>query len=288
MLLALINFVLILSLMGESSAETQNSTGWDSSAGTLALYHSENAYCSPDSYLTRSYSGKLSGFVPTYHIYDKSTDTQGYIGYTSGQSTIYVVFRGSSSIPNWISNIDLITVKYPPCANCYVHQGFYLAEQKIINATISQVKSLKSKFPSYKVLVAGHSLGGALATLAAVDLFVAGISPVRMFNFGSPRVGDNTFAAWVSSTVPDHSRVTHCKDEVPHLPSSGTVQHFTHINGEYFQADKTNIALTTCTGYEDPKCSYQYNAITSGSIDDHLHYLGITMGAEGCAPPFPN
>lgn len=263
------------------STEGYGSFDWTS--GTYALWHSANAYCSPETYLTRSNKGYLSGFVATYHIYDKSSDTQGYVGYTTSQKTIYVVFRGSETLDNWVTNIDMITVKYSLCENCWVHQGFYSAEQKVVAGIISQVKTLKSKFPSYKVLVTGHSLGAALATLAAADLKAKSIDSVQLFNYGSPRTGDTTFAAWFSSYIPIHSRVTHYKDEVPHLPTSDTLRHYTHINGEYFQADRYNTALTECTGYEDPKCSYQYNAITSGSFDDHLNYLGVALGANGCS-----
>jgi hypothetical protein len=124
-----------------------------------ALYHSENTYCDPASYLTRTYKGVLAGFVPTYKIYDKAHDTNGYIGYTASQNTIYVAFRGSESIRNWADNIDAVTVSYPLCSGCEVHKGFYDAEQGSIANVISQVKELKSKFPSYSVVVTGHSLG---------------------------------------------------------------------------------------------------------------------------------
>lgn len=76
--------------------------------------------------------------------------------------------------------------------------------------------------------------------------------------------------------------MTHFKDEVPHLPISGTFRHFVHMSGEYFQADRNDVALVQCTGFEDPHCSYQYNVFTSGSVDDHMHYLGVTLGSDGC------
>lgn len=97
--------------------------------------------------------------MPVYHIFDKPSDTQGYVGYNSNQSTIYVVFRGSVSLENWMSDLDSITTKYPPCSNCHVHKGFFDTEQKIINETISQVAQLKTQFPLFDILVTGHSLG---------------------------------------------------------------------------------------------------------------------------------
>jgi len=251
-------------------------SAYDWTYGNLTLWHSEAAYCDPDTYLTRTFKGVLEGFVATYAISDIVHDTHGYIGYHTGQKAIYVSFRGSESVRNWLDNLDVTLTTYSKCSKCEVHQGFYEAEQASIKDIVNQVKSLKSKYPSYTVIVTGHSLGGALATLTAIDLLSNGLSPVRMFNYGSPRVGNEEFAAYASSVLSDHSRVTHHKDMVVHCPVS---VRFTHINAEYYQPDDS-ITLWTCSGYEDPNCSYQWSKT---NIDDHLLYLGVVMGLDGCS-----
>jgi hypothetical protein len=262
-------------LSAATLVSSASAASFDWNFGTLSLWHSENSYCDPDSYLTRPYTGVLEGFVPTYAINDPPHDTHGVIGYTTSQSTIYVSFRGSESIQNWLDNLDVKTVTYPACSKCEVHEGFYKAEQSCFSSVLSEVKSLKQKFPSYSVIVTGHSLGAALATLTAYDLQQNGVSGVRMFNFGSPRVGNDEFAAWGSSYISDFSRVTHHKDMVVHSPMH---ERFTHISHEWYQPGDT-VDVTACSGYEDPKCSYQWH-ITS--IDDHLMYLGLEMGEGGC------
>jgi hypothetical protein len=139
------------------------------------------------------------------------------------------------------------------------------------------VQTLKNSNPTYSIIVTGHSLGAALATLTAVDLQNAGLSPIRLFNFGSPRVGDTDFSNYVSSTLKDHSRVTHHKDMVPHSPMH---ERFTHIDGEWYEPDdSTTVTLDKCTGAEDPDCSYQWSLT---SIDDHLWYMNVVMGGSGC------
>ena len=250
---------------------------FDLSMATTALWHSENAYCSPDTYLTRPNKGALAGFVPVYTVNDPAHDTQGYIGYTASQSTIYVSFRGSQSTKNWISNLDAVLTDYPLCANCKVHKGFYTAEQNSIAQIISQVKTLKQQFPSYQIVVTGHSLGAALATLTAIDIQAA-VGPVRLFNFGSPRIGDPAFSVWASGYLADHNRITHHKDMVVHTPTGARLQ---HISGEWYEPDNavSPVAVSPCSGYEDPKCSYQWYM---GNIDDHLWYMGVTLGADGC------
>jgi hypothetical protein len=275
--MAFISSVISLGLIGAASAASINMD-----SATLALWHSENAYCSPDTYLTRpNKAATLDGFVPTYHIDDPLHDTEGYIGYNSKQSRIFVSFRGSESIQNWLSDLDMVLTPYESygCSGCNVHKGFYTAEQKSLAGILSEVKSLKEQFPSYSVMVTGHSLGAALATLTAIDVQGSGIGPVSLYNFGSPRVGDVAFSEWASSYITDANRVTHHKDMVVHTPPHGNYQ---HISGEWYEPDNSAspINIDACSGYEDPSCSYQW---TITSIDDHLWYLNVTMGTGGCS-----
>ena len=69
-----------------------------------------------------------------------------------------------------------------------------------------------------------------MATLTAIDLKESGISPIRMFNFGSPRVGNTAFAEWASTYLTDRNRITHYKDMVPHVPMH---ERFTHISSKF-------------------------------------------------------
>lgn len=186
-------------------------------------------------------------------------------------NSIYVVYRGSTSIADWANNLDWMSIRYDKCSDCQVHKGFYLAEQSVIKDVISHVQALKAKYPSYTVVVTGHSLGAALATLTAMDFLSSNISPLRLFNFGSPRVGNTAFADYASAKIGDRNRNTHHKDMVVHVPMH---ERFTHISGEWYEDD---AGLHACSGEEDPNCSYQWH-ITS--IDDHMHYLGLYMGCD--------
>lgn len=245
--------------------------GFDWLHGNLTLYHSESAYCDPDSYMSRTYKPPLDGFIPTYAISDLSYDTHGYIGYQPNNKAITVVYRGSESFQNWLSDLDAVLTRYPLCDNCEVHKGFYGAEQVVVPNVISEVWRLQKKYPEYNVYVTGHSLGAAIATLTAADLSHMGVKNVKLFNYGSPRVGNTAFADFYPSIVDSVSRVTHHKDIVPHVPMH---ERFTHIAGEYYEADDS-LNVVECQGEEDKKCSYQWH-ITS--ISDHLYYLGLNMG----------
>lgn len=57
-----------------------------------------------------------------------------------------------------------------------------------------------------KVIVTGHSLGGALATLAAYDLELHASVPahkLECYTFGAPRVGNYPFAYDYDQRVPN-------------------------------------------------------------------------------------
>ena len=188
-----------------------------------ALWLSAAAYCDRETYTTRTFTGPTTGFVVTKVIYDLPSDTNGFVGYLPSDSTIYISFRGSQTLRNWITNLDFEKTAYtsfPECA-CEVHEGFYEAEQAVIDGIVSEVKKLKKQFPSYKVKNTGHSLGGALAQLTSMDLYKAGIYNT-VYDFGQPRTGDEHFAEFASSLaayVPTY-RIVHDQDIVPHLPAT--------------------------------------------------------------------
>jgi len=248
---------------------------YDSSQAQKSVWLSAAAACGHENYLTHVFKGPTEGFVVTKVIYDAKDDTQGYVGYLPSDKSIYVVYRGSESIKNWVTNLDAFKTPYttfPEC-NCQVHKGFYGAEQKVISGVITEVKNLQKAHAGYVVKVTGHSLGAALAQLTSMDLVKAGIS-TSVYNYGQPRTGDQTYAAFATARVPTF-RVVHNKDEVPHLPFTVQME-FYHVCTEIFEnaSGATKICDSTC---EDPTCMDQYKFPTQTNGDDHLTYLGLSM-----------
>lgn len=80
-----------------------------------ALWHSQNAYCDPESYLERTPKGPLEGLKVTYQIYDEEHETNGYVGYSLNEATIYVAIRGSVEYKNFVTDahIKFENVDYP-------------------------------------------------------------------------------------------------------------------------------------------------------------------------------
>lgn len=206
--------------------------------------------------MTREYLGYSKGFVATNAITDPRSDTQGYIGYMTEHSSIYVVLRGTHSFQNWINDFDARMVKFngsADCVECYVHEGFAYAWSQVALKVISDVALLREKFPSYSIVVTGHSLGGALASLGALHLqeyFSSqaavsnafslravqklGVVPnIRLFTFGAPRFSNQALSAYASRLLGDKHRVTHYRDMAPHVPP---YWQYIHIQGKYCAA----------------------------------------------------
>lgn len=261
--------------VGMTSAFNETSTSsYNADQAEKSLWLSAAAYCGKSAYKTHSFKGPTAGFVVTSVISDAASDTEGYVGYLPSDKSIYVVFRGSSSTRNWITNLDAFKTAYatyPEC-NCQVHKGFYNAEQKVIGGIISEVEKLKSLYSSYAVKVTGHSLGAALAQLTSMDLLKAGFANT-VYNFGQPRTGDQTYAAFATGKI-DTWRVTHNQDIVPHLPAT-TVMEFYHVCREQFE-DASGAVRTCDTSCEDKTCADQY-PIAKTNVDDHLTYLGLSV-----------
>uniref|UniRef100_A0A183CC27 Lipase_3 domain-containing protein n=1 Tax=Globodera pallida TaxID=36090 RepID=A0A183CC27_GLOPA len=75
--------------------------------------------------------------------------------------------------------------------------------------------------PGFNVTFTGHSLGGALASLAAARSVVEGFKrsdQLRLYTFGQPRVGNSAFASKHKELVPNSFRIVFREDFVAHIP----------------------------------------------------------------------
>jgi hypothetical protein len=132
---------------------------------------------------------------------------------------------------------------------------------------LSELEKAKAFFPSYQLTLVGHSLGGAVAALAGLDLLARGYDP-QVTTFGEPRIGNTALVKYLDSrfaleqqedqkdTQLKYRRVTHVDDPVPLLPL-GEWGYAMHA-GEIFISKPSlspDIAdLTHCKGDYDAKC----------------------------------
>ncbi len=151
----------------------------------------------------------------TANSYDDTPEQFGFL-ITSDQASI-LAFRGSDSAEDWVSDFIAQQVSYRPVKNAgQTHKGF----TDIYMSARSQIHQLIHEVPADRPLfLTGHSLGGALATLAALDISqnTAFQSPI-VYTFGAPRVGDPNFVRAYNYSVTTHWRIQNEYDIVPHLP----------------------------------------------------------------------
>lgn len=111
-----------------------------------------------------------------------------------------------------------------------VHSGFLSAYDSVrtrilslIKLSIGAIHDSAESFQKWDVYVTGHSLGGALATLLALELSSSQLAKhgkisVTMYNFGSPRVGNKRFADVYNEKVKDSWRIVNHRDIIPTVP----------------------------------------------------------------------
>jgi hypothetical protein len=88
-------------------------------------------------------------------------------------------------------------------------------EPNFIQKLIAEIKGIS---PRARVTITGHSLGGPLVTLLALDLAAHANLPLAVYTFASPRTGDLTFHKVFDHTVLDCYRIVNRHDIVPQLP----------------------------------------------------------------------
>ncbi|MDV3351344.1 lipase family protein [Leptolyngbyaceae cyanobacterium CCMR0082] len=172
------------------------------------------------------------------------TDTQVALLEDPETQCGYVIFRGSDADRDWLTNLDFARwsavtgavidnkqLDYPAVygtsqSGVKMHSGF----TKAYLAARSEIQSVVHQSEMTRWLVTGHSLGGALAKLCAVDLqynFSPDIS-VEVYTFGAPRVGNKAFAESYNRRVPNTWRFVNGNDVVSGLPRRW--QRYRHVD----------------------------------------------------------
>ena len=148
-------------------------------------------------------------------------DTQCFIA--SFANGVLIAFRGTESLGDWLSNLNILstTKEYG-----VVHKGFY-------NGFVDVKQFLKQeldRFSPNRILLTGHSLGGALATVAAAE-WSESYQITGVYTFGQPAVGKGKFSAFFDTHYRDKFfRFVNNDDIVPRVPPSyqhvGKLFHF--------------------------------------------------------------
>lgn len=148
-----------------------------------------------------------------------------------------IAFRGTEPInlASWLTDADVITQDVPASWNARgeVHRGFLANLEAVWDDVEDQLgRTPEGAAPVEAIYITGHSLGGAMAVLAAAQLLRSPDRAARLrgvYTYGQPAVGDHAFAAWGSRAFGEILfRHVYNRDLVPRLPprSTGRFEHF--------------------------------------------------------------
>lgn len=164
-----------------------------------------------------------------------------------------------------------------------MHAGFKVAWEEIRDTVVENVEAARAAYPSYKTVFTGHSLGGAVGTIAAAYTRDAlGADDIDLYTYGSPRTGNKAFVARVTEQAGLEYRITHTDDPVPRLPP--IILGYSHTSPEYWfhtgngGTDDYNAEdAEVCEGYTNVGC----NGGTLGlDVNAHLHYFEEIAGCD--------
>ncbi|OXM13170.1 lipase family protein [Paenibacillus herberti] len=158
---------------------------------------------------------KVIGIIHTGGASSVNSQPFGFVA--ESPDAVLVAFRGTISTSEWLTDFMADQIDFDLVKNGgSTHRGF----TSLYKSLRPQLLELLGKTPSRKPLfLTGHSLGGAISTLAALDLAVNSVfrSPI-VYTYASPRVGNSQFAETYAKAVTRSFRVANGNDIVTYLP----------------------------------------------------------------------
>jgi triacylglycerol lipase len=204
---------------------------------------------------------------------DKETSAEVYIIYDRKQKTVYITFRGTDDLKDWAYNLDInmeeITITSPLLMDTkvkpLVHSGF-LTKFKALS---SKIETSLDAFDFSTMVISGHSLGGALATIGSIhfQLMYPSVS-ITLYVFGSPRCGNKEFTKLVEEKIDKYCRIVNETDPVNELPFCKDFHHIKNCltikgNGTARLSDK-----------DTPWSKRLISMLMALDIGDHLLFSG--------------
>ena len=163
------------------------------------------------------------GFVT--HKFINKNGAQAHLVKNSKDAFIFCRGTEATELNDLLADLNLFPKTH---GEGFVHSGFRSEARKILN----DVKLFVERNKHLNLTIAGHSLGGAMATYLAQELHHAGYT-VSLYTFGSPRVGDNDFCNCMVD-IP-HWRFVNNNDIVTRVPPmalgfkhSGTIKYISY------------------------------------------------------------
>jgi hypothetical protein len=157
-----------------------------------------------------------------------------------------LVFRGTepTSLINWLTDADTAKYRFGTAQTDRgsVHSGFFSNVQALWSDILATIDPAIRNGGIQDLYITGHSLGGAMAVIAAARIFdpdATALEPWRsrvrgIYTYGQPMVGDEKFAQ-AFDRIFGHFLYRHIYDDdiVPALPPRSVDEDFKHFGHRY-------------------------------------------------------
>lgn len=134
-----------------------------------------------------------NNIIENMTIYEKASGLV-YGVFLKNNKEVFVIFKGTSSFSNVISDINLAKFDDSYDIPGKFHKGFH---DLILKNNVCEKIYNDIPLSATKIYITGHSLGGALATVFYSFVKKCNIDS-ELITFGSPRVGDSEFAKYLN------------------------------------------------------------------------------------------
>jgi hypothetical protein len=229
----------------------------------------------------------LNGTVLIRAEQNKKTGAYAMITMNHDLQAIFLSFRGTKSLKNaitdifvWYSESDwelhrpgFFSLDSGFSRDMKVHYGFeklYLSVREQLQTPLNEYAKM---YPEYSIIFTGHSLGAALATLAAVDFYqLYGFeNRIWLYAYARPRVGNKSWADYVDQLpfADRIYRITRKGDPIPHLPSN-LIFGYTHCKQQYQITDEGGVF----------KCKNDEKSGESSACLNDILYLNPTKHSQ--------
>ncbi|CAN0092157.1 unnamed protein product, partial [Ectocarpus fasciculatus] len=212
-------------------------------------------------------------------VFDNIEDTEAFVA--ANDDLIAVVFRGTKEMTDWATNIDMnpracAEVWGAPAAPGDVHEGFNEGVESVWDVRGNMRKVIQNlyneKGKNRKLYIAGHSLGGALATVAAARLsYVDNLDIAGIYTIGSPKLLGRSAAAGFDARLNDgtplkdkYFRCRNNNDVVTRVPPG-----YNHVGTEIYLDRFGAISTSSLCDRILGRLSALFRGELIDGIDDH-------------------
>jgi Lipase (class 3) len=207
----------------------------------------------------------------------------GLILQAQASGDVVIAIRGTEGIKEWVQDAKFLKTPFTRAAGAGetedgftdVYDSMKVGQDAGAATIVKWLGEHQWKQPATSLTICGHSLGGAIATLLALDVAAnaeAAFQHPMVYTYASPRTGDDQFVAKYNQLVETTNRLVDNADLVPKLPSDPPYKH-------------------VCDGIEmdsytliPPRIRLQPNPVCWHIMSSYLYLMSLELGGPPIGP----